>query len=163
MCIRDSLRPEPQHATEVASRPYDVLSSKEDKVEAQGNAKSFLHITKAEIGLAESVDVHAEEVYQRAKENLTAFTSRNILFRENKPCYYIYRLIMDGNSQAGLVCTSSVDDYNKGLIKKHEFTRPDKELDRINHIKTTGAQTGNVFLAYQNVPDICLLYTSRCV
>ncbi len=149
-----ALRPEPQHAKEVASRPYDVLSSKEAKVEAQGNAKSFLHITKAEIGLAESVDVHAEEVYQRAKENLTAFTSRNILFRENKPCYYIYRLIMDGNSQAGLVCTSSVDDYNKGLIKKHEFTRPDKELDRINHIKTTGAQTGNVFLAYQNVPDI---------
>ena len=80
--------------------------------------------------------------------------SRNILFRENKPCYYIYKLTMNGRSQAGLVCGSSVDDYENGLIKKHEFTRPDKELDRINHIKTTGAQTGNVFLAYRNVAAI---------
>lgn len=149
-----ALRPEAQLAKLVASRPYDVLSSKEAKVEAQGNSQSFLHITKAEIGLPEGIDIHSAQVYEKAKENLTAFMSRNILFRENKPCYYIYRLTMNGRSQAGLVCGSSVDDYENGLIKKHEFTRPEKELDRINHIKTSGAQTGNVFLAYRNVPAI---------
>jgi uncharacterized protein (DUF1015 family) len=149
-----ALRPEAQLAKGVASPPYDVLSSKEAKVEAQGNSFSFLHITKAEIGLPDSVDTHSQQVYDKAKENLTAFISRNILFRENKPCYYIYRLTMDGRSQAGLVCGSSVEDYENGLIKKHEFTRPEKEQDRINHIKTTGAQTGNVFLAYRNVPEI---------
>jgi uncharacterized protein (DUF1015 family) len=149
-----ALRPEVQLAKAVASRPYDVLNSKEAKVEAQGNPHSFLHITKSEIGLADSVDIHSQEVYDKAKENLTAFISRNILFRENKPCYYIYRLTMNGRSQAGLVCGSSVADYENGLIKKHEFTRPEKEQDRIQHIKTTGAQTGNVFLAYRNVAEI---------
>lgn len=149
-----ALRPEAQLAKSVASRPYDVLNSKEAKIEAQGNPNSFLHITKSEIGLPDTVDIHSQEVYDKAKENLTAFISRNILFRENKPCYYIYRLTMDGRSQAGLVCGSSVDDYENGLIKKHEFTRPEKELDRINHIKTTRAQTGNVFLAYKNVDEI---------
>lgn len=149
-----ALRPEAQHAKAVASRPYDVLSSKEAKVAAQGNPSSFLHITKSEIDLPENIDIHSQQVYDKAKENLTAFISRNILFRENKPCYYIYRLTMNERSQVGLVCASSVDDYENGLIKKHEFTRPEKELDRINHIKTTGAQTGNVFLAYKNVAEI---------
>jgi uncharacterized protein (DUF1015 family) len=149
-----ALRPEAQHAKAVASRPYDVLSSKEAKVEAQGNPNSFLHITKSEIDLPAKTDPHSQAVYDKAKENLQAFISRNILFRENKPCYYIYRLTMNGKSQSGLVCGSSVDDYENGLIKKHEFTRPEKELDRINHIKTTGAQTGNVFLAYKNVAEI---------
>jgi len=149
-----ALRPEAQLAKQVASRPYDVLNSKEAKIEAQGNHSSFLHITKSEIDLPESIDIHSQEVYDKAKENLTAFISRNILFVENKPCYYIYRLIMNGKSQTGLVCGSSVDDYENDLIKKHEFTRPEKELDRINHIKTTGAQTGNVFLAYRNVDEV---------
>ena len=149
-----ALRPEAQLARQVASRPYDVLNSKEAKIEAQGNHSSFLHITKSEIDLPETVDIHDQKVYDTAKENLTAFMSRNILFKENKPCYYIYRLIMNGKSQTGLVCGSSVDDYENDLIKKHEFTRPEKELDRINHIKTTGAQTGNVFLAYKNVDAI---------
>lgn len=149
-----ALRPEVHHATVVASLPYDVMNSTEARAEAQGNHDSFLHITKSEIGLPESIDVHSQEVYDKAKENLTAFISRGILFRENKPCYYIYELTMNGISQTGLVCGSSVDDYENGLIKKHEFTRPDKEMDRIMHIKTTGAQTGNVFLAYKNVSVI---------
>jgi uncharacterized protein (DUF1015 family) len=157
-----ALRPEATHAKQVASRPYDVLNSKEAKTESQGNPNSFLHITKSEIDLPEDVDVHDEKVYKTAKENLDAFISRKILFRENKPCYYIYQLVMparagsDGNgkSQTGLVCGSSVNDYENDLIKKHEFTRPEKENDRINHIKTTGAQTGNVFLAYKNVEAI---------
>lgn len=149
-----ALRPEAQHAKNVASRPYDVLNSKEAKIEAEGNPNSFLHITKSEIDLPATTDIHSPVVYEKALENLQAFISRKILFRENKPCYYIYKLTMNGRSQAGLVCGSSVDDYENGLIKKHEFTRPEKELDRINHIKTTGAQTGNVFLAYKNVKEI---------
>jgi uncharacterized protein (DUF1015 family) len=149
-----ALRPEVAHAKEVASRPYDVMSTEEARTETQGNSKSFLHITRSEIDLPEGIDVHGAEVYEKAKENLAAFISRNILFIENKPCYYIYELTMDGRKQTGLVCGSSVDDYENGLIKKHEFTRPEKELDRITHIKTTSAQTGNVFIAYKNVAEI---------
>lgn len=149
-----ALRPAAEFARQVASRPYDVLNSKEAKTEAEGNSASFLHITKSEIDLPESIDIHAQKVYDRAKENLDAFISRKILFRESKACYYIYQLVMNGRSQTGLVCGSSVDDYENDLIKKHEFTRPEKELDRINHIKTTGAQTGNVFLAYKQVEAI---------
>ena len=145
-----ALRPQPQLAKQVASRPYDVLNSSEAKKEAAGNPASFLHVTKSEIDLAESVDIHDALVYEQAKENLTAFIKRDVLFRESKDCYYIYQLIMHGRSQTGLVCVSSVDDYENDIIKKHEFTRPEKELDRINHIKTSGAQTGNVFLAYRN-------------
>jgi uncharacterized protein (DUF1015 family) len=138
-----------------------VLSSNEAKVEAQGNPYSFLHITKSEIDLPANTDPYSQKVYDRAKENLDAFISRNVLFNENKPCYYIYQLVMpdklnNGNNhiQTGLVCCSLLEDYEKDLIKKHEFTRPEKEQDRINHIKTTGAQTGNVFLAYKNVEEI---------
>jgi uncharacterized protein (DUF1015 family) len=149
-----ALRPEAPFAKQVASRPYDVLNSKEAKIEAQGNPNSFLHITKSEIDLPDDVDVHSQKVYDKAKENLEAFISRKVLFRESKPCYYIYQLVMNGKSQTGLVCGSTVADYENGLIKKHEFTRPEKEQDRINHIKTTGAQTGNVFLAYKNVDAI---------
>ena len=98
-----------------------------------------------------STDSHSQEVYDKAKENLQAFLKRDVLFKESKDCYYIYRLTMNGRSQAGLVCVSSVDDYENNVIKKHEFTRPEKELDRINHMKTIGAQTGNVFLAYRDV------------
>ena len=149
-----ALRPSAELAKQIASRPYDVLNSKEAKEEAQGNNVSFLHITKSEIDLPDTIDIHAQEVYDKAKENLDAFISRKILFRESKACYYIYELVMAGKSQTGLVCGSSVDDYENDLIKKHEFTRPEKEQDRINHIKTTGAQTGNVFLAYRNVNEI---------
>lgn len=150
----NALRPAAEMAKQVASRPYDVLNSKEAKTEAQGNNVSFLHVTKSEIDLPDNTDVHAQPVYDKAKENLDAFISRKILFRESKPCYYIYELVMNGQSQTGLVCGSSVDDYENDLIKKHEFTRPEKEQDRINHIKTSGAQTGNVFLAYRNVAEI---------
>ncbi|MET0299575.1 MAG: DUF1015 family protein, partial [Flavitalea sp.] len=149
-----ALRPRAELAKQVASRPYDVLNSREAKQEAAGNSHSFLHITKSEIDLPESVDIHSQEVYEKAKENLSAFIQRDILFRENKACYYIYQLTMNGKSQTGLVCTSSVDDYENDIIKKHEFTRPEKEKDRINHIRISGAQTGNVFLAYRNLAEL---------
>jgi uncharacterized protein (DUF1015 family) len=149
-----ALRPQAQFAKQVASRPYDVLNSAEAKIEAQGNPYSFLHITKSEIDLPENVDHYSAEVYEKAKENLSAFLKRDVLFRENKECYYIYQLIMNGRTQTGLVAVSSVQDYEEGVIKKHEFTRPEKEQDRINHIKTSGAQTGNVFLAYRDVDEL---------
>ncbi|MGX5820111.1 DUF1015 domain-containing protein [Chitinophaga lutea] len=149
-----ALRPQPALAKAVAARPYDVLNSKEAAAEAAGNPNSFYHVSKSEIDLPEGTDIHSDAVYQKAAENLQALRDAGTLFHEEQPCYYIYKLVMDGRSQTGLVCVSSIDDYNKGIIKKHEFTRPDKELDRINHITSTRAQTGNVFLAYNDVPEI---------
>jgi uncharacterized protein (DUF1015 family) len=149
-----ALRPEPAHAAMVASRPYDVMNRAEAKAEAQGNPDSFLHVTRSEIDLPDSIEPYDEVVYQTAKSNLKAFYSRGVVFRETKPCYYIYRLTMNGRSQTGLVCVSSVEDYHNNVIKKHEFTRPEKEMDRIRHIAGTGAQTGNVFLAYRDVVEI---------
>ena len=149
-----ALRPQAQFAKQVASKPDDVLNSKEAKIEAQGNPNSFLHVTKSEIDLPEGTDIHSPRVYEKAKENLQAFLQRDLLFLEGKPCYYIYQLVMNGRRQTGLVCASSVEDYMTGVIKKHELTRPEKELDRINHIKVTGAQTGNVFLAYKDIPAV---------
>ncbi len=149
-----ALRPVQQSAAQVASRPYDVLNSTEARLEAEGNPHSFLHITKSEIDLPEDIDTHSAQVYEKAKENLQEFIRKGVLVQEEKPLYYIYRLIMNGRSQTGLVCGSAVNDYEQGVIKKHEFTRPDKEADRIHHMKTIRAQTGNVFLAYKNVEDI---------
>lgn len=149
-----ALRPRPDLASEIASRPYDVLNSEEARTEAAGNPYSFLHITKAEIDLPAETDSHSEEVYEKAASNLESFRSQGYLIREEKPCYYIYQLVMDGRSQTGLVCVSSVDDYFNDLIKKHEFTRPDKEKDRIDHMRTIRAQTGNVFLACNNVAEM---------
>ena len=149
-----ALRPQTALAASVAARPYDVLNSQEAAEEAQGNPNSFLHVTKAEINLPAGTDIHSQSVYDQAKQNLEAMIRKEALFQESKPCYYIYELVMNGRSQTGLVALSSVADYNNDLIKKHEFTRPEKEKDRINHISITGAQTGNVFLAYRNVEKI---------
>ena len=148
------MRPEPGFAAKVASRPYDVMNRAEAKAEAQGNSHSFLHITRSEIDLADAVSPYDDSVYQTAKDNLKAFTSRGVLFQEAKPCYYIYRLTMHARQQTGLVCVSSIGDYHSDIIKKHEFTRPEKETDRIRHIIGSGAQTGNVFMAYRDVAEI---------
>jgi uncharacterized protein (DUF1015 family) len=149
-----ALRPKKEVADKVASRPYDVLNSAEAKQEVKGNSQSFLHVTKSEIDLPDNTDIHSNAVYEKAKANLQQFINDGVLSGEEKPCYYIYQLIMNGRSQTGLVCVSSVDDYFNNVIKKHELTRPEKEQDRINHIKTTRAQTGNVFLAYRDVIEI---------
>ncbi|MGE7773689.1 DUF1015 domain-containing protein [Chitinophaga sp. NPDC101104] len=149
-----ALRPQPALAKEVAARPYDVLNSKEAAEEAAGNPHSFYHVSKSEIDLPEGTDIHSAPVYAKAAENLQKMQADGTLFTENTPAYYIYKLVMDGRAQTGLVCASSIDDYNKGIIKKHEFTRPEKEQDRINHITATKAQTGNVFLAYNDVPEL---------
>jgi uncharacterized protein (DUF1015 family) len=149
-----ALRPNIEFAKEVASPPYDVLSSEEARVLAKDHPNSFLHVTKSEIDMPIGLSIYDTSVYEKAKANLKAFVDNGILMMEDKPCYYIYELVMDGRSQTGLVCNSSVDDYENDAIKKHEFTRPEKEQDRINHIKISGAQTGNVFLAYRNVKEI---------
>lgn len=149
-----ALRPQPALAKAVAAKPYDVLNAKEAAAEAAGNPNSFYHVSKSEIDLPEGTDPHSDAVYAKAAENLQQLQASGTLLHEAHPCYYIYKLVMDGREQTGLVCASSIDDYNKGIIKKHEFTRPDKELDRINHITATRAQTGNVFLAYNDVPEI---------
>lgn len=149
-----ALRPQPAQAAAVASRPYDVLNSKEAREVVTNNPLSFLQVTKSEVSLSTDIDIHSDLVYEQAKKNLNAMIEQGILIRESKPCYYIYALTMDGRTQTGLVAGSSVDDYNNDVIKKHEFTRPQKEQDRINHIATTKAQTGNVFLAYRAVTEL---------
>lgn len=150
----NGLRPKEDLAAKVAARPYDVLSSAEAKAAAAGNPYSYYHVSKSEIDLPEDMDTHSQPVYDKAAENLHRFVQEGILFQEPQAAYYIYKLVMNGRAQTGLVCVSAISDYNNGIIKKHEFTRPDKELDRINHIKTTKAQTGNVFLAYNDVPEV---------
>ncbi len=150
----NALRPQQQLSQQVASRPYDVLNSEEARTEAAGNPFSFLHITKSEIDLPPGIDIHSQDVYDKAKENLNQFIGNGIVFEEENPCYYIYKLVMKGRSQTGLVCVSSVDDYFKDIIRKHEFTRPEKEKDRIDHMRTIRAQTGNVFLAYRDVEAV---------
>jgi len=149
-----SLRPKKESAEKVASRPYDVLNSQEAKKEAAGNDDSFLRITKSEIDLPDGIDTHGQEVYDKAKSNLEFFIQKGTLFSEEKPCYYIYQLVMNGKSQTGLVCVSSIEDYFNDVIKKHELTRPEKEKDRIDHMRTIRAQTGNVFMAYRDVMEI---------
>ncbi len=149
-----SLRPKPELAQQVASRPYDVLNSEEAAEEAKDNPYSFLHVTKSEIDMPSGTDVHSQSIYDKAKANLHKLIAEGTLLREDKPCYYIYQLVMEGRQQTGLVCISSLDDYFSNTIKKHELTRPEKEKDRINHMKTTEAQTGNVFLAYRDVMEI---------
>jgi uncharacterized protein (DUF1015 family) len=138
----------------VASRPYDVLNSTEAREAAKDNPHSFLHVTKSEIDLPETTDIHSAAVYEKAKENLERFINEGTLVQEEKACYYIYQLTMNGRSQTGLVAVSSVEDYHQNLIKKHEFTRPEKEKDRIDHMYTIKAQTGNVFLAMRDVPAL---------
>lgn len=147
------LRPRPELAAAVATLPYDVASVEEARKYAD-QPYHFYHVTRAEIDLPEGTDVHSRAVYEKAKENLDRFIEEKILIQDSRPCYYIYELEMNGRSQTGLVCGSSCEDYFNGIIKKHEFTRPEKELDRIRHIQTTGAQTGIVFLAYRDEPAV---------
>ena len=149
-----ALRPQQELSSQVASQPYDVLNSEEARTEANNNPVSFLHVTKSEIDLPANIDTHSDAVYEKAKENLQQLIQQGVLFKEEKPCYYIYQLVMNGRSQTGLVCVSSVEDYLNDVIKKHEFTRPEKEKDRIDHMRTIKAQTGNVFMAYRDVIKI---------
>lgn len=147
------LRPQKDLAAKVATLPYDVCSVAEAR-EFKNDPYNFYHVTRSEIDLQESVDVHRPIVYEQASENLNKMIEDGIFTSDKDPCYYIYQLTWKGRSQTGLVCASSIEDYKNGIIKKHEFTRPEKEMDRIQHIKATHAQTGVVFLAYKHVNSI---------
>lgn len=142
------LRPRSEHAAAVAAPPYDVLSSEEARLRAAGKPCSFLHISKAEIDLLPEIDHYAPEVYARSAENLKMLIDEGILFRDTKPCYYAYRLVMGTHTQSGLIAAASVADYDSNRIRKHEFTRPDKEDDRVRQIEALNAQTGPVLLAH---------------
>ena len=148
-----ALRPHPEHATAVAAPPYDVLSSEEAGERAKGKPYSFLHISKAEIDLPPETDHYAPEVYARSAANLQKLIDDDILIRENKPCYYAYRLVMGTHTQTGLIVSASVAAYDSKRIRKHEFTRLDKEDDRVRQIEALNAQTGPVLLAHPDCDE----------
>ena len=155
-----ALRPVKEHAAQVAALPYDVMNSEEAKIMVRDNPLSFLHVDKAEIDLPADTDIYDEKVYLKAKENLAALESNGICKTDDIPCFYIYRQIMDGRSQTGLVGCASIDDYKNNIIKKHEFTRADKEADRIRHVDYCDANTGPIFLAYRENEYIASLVNS---
>ena len=143
-----ALRPPRELAARVSSLPYDVMNHREAKEMAAGNDASFLHICRSDIDTSEAA-IHAPETYAKARENLERFVREGYLFRDERPSFYIYRQIMWGRVQTGIVGCASVDEYASGAIKKHELTRREKELDRIEHFDACSAQTEPVFLAYR--------------
>jgi len=142
------LCPAPGRAAEVAAPPYDVLSTEEARQRAAGKRWSFLHISKPEIDLPEQTDPYAPEVYEKAAQNLQTMIAEGVLIRDGRAHFYVYRLAMGEFVQTGIVAAASVADYNSNRIRKHEFTRPDKEDDRVRQIDALNAQTGPVLLAY---------------
>lgn len=143
------LRPAKAYAEKVAALPYDVMNREEAKEMSKGNPYSFLHISRAEIDLPESGD-YDSAVYEKAKENLDRFEKEGVLVQDPEPSYYIYREVMDGRAQTGIVATVSVDEYEDGIIKRHEFTRKEKEKDRIRHFDICNANTEPIFLTYRD-------------
>ena len=149
-----ALRPKPELAEQICELPYDVMSSEEARQAAAGNPLSFLHVSKPEIDLPPATDVHAPEVYAKGKENFDRLIQQGALRQDTLPCFYLYRQIMDRHSQVGIVAVANCEEYLRGVIKKHELTRPDKEDDRVRHIETLNSQTGPVFLTYRAVPAL---------
>ncbi len=144
------LRPPPGRAPEVLAPPYDVLSSEEARACARGKPWSFLHVSKAEIDLPPGTDPCDPGVYARAGENFERMLREGMLRRDPGPFYYLYRLVMGAHTQTGLVAVAAVAEYEAGRIRRHEFTRPDKEDDRVRQIEALNAQTGPVFLTYRH-------------
>ena len=149
-----ALRPAPGRAAEVLAPPYDVLSSAEARDRAKGKPWSFLHVSKAEIDLDPSTDPYDPAVYAKAAENLRRMITANVLVRDHKPSYYVYRLTWRGHSQTGLAAVASLADYVSNRIRKHELTTPAKEDDRVRQIEAVNAQTGPVMIAYSGAPQI---------
>ncbi|MDU5510945.1 DUF1015 family protein [Enterococcus gilvus] len=149
-----AIRPAEDLAEQVAALPYDVVNSQEAKELANGNPYSYFHIDKAEIDLPADVSPYDEKVYQKAADNLAAFLEKGWLFKENEANFYLYELVMNGRSQTGIVACTSIADYIDEKIKKHEFTRHEKEIDRMNHIRTCDANTSPIFLSYRPQEEI---------
>ncbi len=146
-----ALRPKPELAAQICELPYDVMSSEEARAMAAGNSLSFLHVSKPEIDLPPGINLYSDPVYAKAEENFAKLISQGALYQDQQPCFYLYRQIMGGHTQIGLVAAASCEEYLNNIIKKHEFTRPDKEDDRVRHIETLNSQTGPVFLTYRAV------------
>ena len=149
-----ALRPAPGRAAEVLAPPYDVLSSAEARVRAEGKPWSFLHVSKPEIDLDPGIDLHDAAVYAKAAENLGRMVAEGVLVRDDAPAYYVYRLTRLGRSQTGLAAIASLADYRTNRIRKHELTTPVKEDDRVHQIEAVSAQTGPVMIAYPAAPKI---------
>jgi uncharacterized protein (DUF1015 family) len=149
-----ALRPTPDAAAAVAAVPYDVVSTDEARALAAGNPLSFLHVSRAEIDLPPGADPYSDAVYERAAENFSDLRARAPLVEEDIPALYVYQLHMAGHVQTGIAACFSIDEYDAGVIKKHEKTRPDKEDDRTRHMLAIHAQTGPVFLTYTASPAI---------
>lgn len=149
-----AIRPNPKLVQDVACLPYDVLSSSEARELAAGNPYSFLHIDKAEVDLPETVDVHSSEVYEKAAENLETFLEEEWLVKDEQAEFYLYELTMNGRSQTGIVGTTAIDDYSSGKIKRHEYTLPAKEQDRIRHFDATNSNSSPIFLTYHAEAEI---------
>ncbi|MBN1962667.1 MAG: DUF1015 domain-containing protein [Deltaproteobacteria bacterium] len=149
-----ALRPVPKLAAQVASVPYDVVNCDEAAKLAFNNPYSFLHVTRPEIDLATDIDPHSEAVYKKGAQALTALRDNHILIQDEQPCLYAYQLIMGSHKQTGVVLCAAVSDYEQNIIRKHEFTRPDKENDRVRHMQALGAQTGKVFLCHKDSETI---------
>jgi len=143
------LRPVVDKVEEVASLPYDVMNRAEANVLAEGKAWSFLHVVRPEIDLPDEVDLHDDQAYAKARENLDKFQAEGVLVQDQDPVYYIYRQLMFGRVQTGIVACTSIDEYMNETIKKHEFTRPEKEEDRIRNFDTCDANTAPIFLTYR--------------
>ena len=152
-----ALRPKPEFAKDIASRPYDVLNAAEAKDEAEGNNLSFLRVIKPEIELPEEIDPYDQKVYDRGLENLKKLFSKGYLIKEQKASYYVYRLTMEGREQTGIVGCCDYQEYYDGRIKKHELTRTAKENDRVRHVETQNANAEPVFFSYRGVQNINLL------
>ncbi|MCM8711954.1 DUF1015 family protein [Clostridium sp. SYSU_GA19001] len=149
-----ALRPTKDLAEKVAALPYDVMNSDEAREMTKNNPYSFLHVDKAEIDLEKGIDLYDKKVYEKARENLYKMADEGIFIEDETPRLYIYRQIMNGRMQTGVVACTSIDDYMNNIIKKHEHTRADKEQDRINHVDYCDANTGPIFLTYKAVDEI---------
>ncbi len=141
-------RPKKEHVNKVASRPYDVLNSEEARIEVEGNPHSFLHVVKPEVDLPKDVDLHSDVVYNKAKSNLEKLINDGMFVQDDKAYFYVYAQTMFGKTQYGIVGCSGVEDYLNNVIKKHELTRPDKEEDRMNHVRVANANAEPVFFTY---------------
>ena len=149
-----AIRPAQGLAEQTAALPYDVYNRQEAKEAVKDAPLSFLRIDRAETCFDDSVDTYDARVYEKARELLAEQIQDGVYVTEEKPCYYLYELVMDGRSQTGIVGCASIDDYERGVIKKHENTRADKEEDRIRHVDALNAQTGPIFLAYRDRDDL---------
>ena len=143
------LRPAPGRAGEVIAPPYDVMNAAEARAMVEGRPLSFLHVSRPEVDLPPDTDPYADAVYAKGAENLRRMIDSGVLRQDPQPCYYAYRLVMDARAQLGVVVAASVRAYDENRIRRHEFTRPDKENDRVRHIDTSNAQTGPVFLVHR--------------